>query len=315
VSGVGPERRVVKADTLEATLLPELGGKVASLRFRGMELLQGPLRAYAMRTASMDFEESDASGFDECLPTVAACTIAGAAGEVRVPDHGEFWRLPCAVDQRSEGEVALVATGKMFPLRLERTLTVDGSTLRIGYRLENIGKEKTPYLWSAHPLFAVDEGDVIVLPESMKELTVEGSTGGRLGAKGRVVTWPVAEALNGARVDLSRAGKLSDAVGDKVFGECSAEGWAAIERRRAGVRVQVEFDAGPTPRPGSYLGLWMCYGGWPERQEKRQQCVALEPCTAPGDSLAEALERGCARFLAPGKAANWWMTIAVSEIS
>lgn len=311
-------RLIVKTDTLEVTVLPELGGKIASLRYKGrgpgLDLLQAPLREYALRTPGMAFDESDASGFDECLPTVSACTIAGAAGEVQVPDHGEIWQMPWAYDQRGERELRLTATGRLFPLRLERTLTVEGSTLRIGYRLENVGEVEAPYVWSAHPLFAVDEGDRIVLPESVKELKVEDSARNRVGAKGDVVAWPVAETPHGGMVDLSRAGKLSDGVGDKVYAVAPTDGWAEIERRRRGVRVRVEFDVERAPHLESYLGLWLCYGGWPEGQANRQQCVALEPCTAPVDSLAEALEKGWAKRLAPGQADFWRVRIAVSEL-
>src|ERR1700739_670126 len=107
---------MMKTDTLEATILPELGGKIASLRYKGVDLLQAPLRTYALRTWEMGFEESDASGFDECLPSVSACEIAGAAGVVRVPDHGEFWRLPCTVKRRGEHELKLTAMGRVLPL-------------------------------------------------------------------------------------------------------------------------------------------------------------------------------------------------------
>lgn len=314
MGGEGLEPLILKTDTLETVALPALGGKVASLRYKGTELLQAPLREYAPRTAEMRFEESDASGFDECLPTVAACRITATAGVVDIPDHGEFWRLPCAVERRGEREAKLTATGRVLPLRLERTLTVNGGVLRIEYRLENAGEAEMPYIWSAHPLFAVDEGDAIVLPDEVRELTVEGSARERLGAKGRVIPWPVARSEAGEPVDISRAGKPGDDVGDKVYIAAPlsspAGGWAAIERKRAGVRVQVGFDAALTP----YLGLWLCYGGWPEGEANRQQCVAIEPCTGPGDSLAEALEREWARFLAPGHAVGWWMTIGASGI-
>ena len=310
MSGLDLDRLILKTDTLEATVLPALGGKVASLRYGGFELLQGPLREYAPRTPGMRFEDSDASGFDDCLPTVAGCSIETDQGPVEVPDHGEFWQLASTVEQRGEREVSLAATGRGVPLRLERRLMVEGSTLRVEYRLENVGTAAAPYLWSAHPSFAVDEGDATVLPKSVHEVTVEGSAHGRLGAKGTVVQWPVAEMPSGERLDLSRAGKPTDEVGDKVFGAAPQAGWAAIERRRVGVRVQVGFDAARTP----YLGLWLCYGGWPEGRTKRQQCVGLEPCTAPADSLAEALERGWARVLAPGQVTQWWMTIGVSEL-
>ena len=304
------ERLVLETDALSVEVLPALGGKVASLQYGGVELLQQPLQPYAARTPEMRFEESDASGFDECLPSVSACEIAEPAGMVRIPDHGEFWRLPCEVEMRGANEVKLTATGSVLPLRFERTLKADGGTLRVAYRVENTGENEAPYLWSAHPLFSVDEDDAIVLPESVSEARVEGSAGERLGAKGSVVNWPDAELRDGEKVKLSRAGNVSDNIGDKLYAAAPHEGWAQIERRRAGLRVRVGFDPGLLP----WLGLWLCYGGWPEGQARRQQCVALEPCTAPGDSLAEALEKGWARVLAPGQSVVWWMTIAVSEI-
>ncbi|MGC2213898.1 MAG: hypothetical protein WA602_11900, partial [Silvibacterium sp.] len=88
----GFEVLLLKTDTLEVEMLPALGGKVSSLRRNGVELLQAPLRPYALRTAAMGFEASDASGFDECLPSVSECVIAGPSGEIGIPDHGEFWR-------------------------------------------------------------------------------------------------------------------------------------------------------------------------------------------------------------------------------
>ncbi len=221
------------------------------------------------------------------------------------------WRLPCEVEQRGLREMRLTATGSVLPLRLERTLKLEGDTLRIAYRLENVGEVEVPHVWSAHPLFCVDPGDAIVLPPSVQQVSVEASAQDRLGTKGSVHQWPIAELRDGEKVDLSRAGNVSDNIGDKLYAAAPAEGWAAIERRGPGLRVKVGFDPALCP----YLGLWLCYGGWPQGQASRQQCVALEPCTAPGDSLAEALEKGSARMLAPGQSSLWWMTVSVSELS
>ena len=72
-------RRELKTDTFSVDVLPALGGKIASMRKNGVELLQQPLQPYAPRTLWTGFEESDASGFDECLPSVSACEIASTA--------------------------------------------------------------------------------------------------------------------------------------------------------------------------------------------------------------------------------------------
>jgi galactose mutarotase-like enzyme len=304
------ERLVLKTDTLAMEMLPALGGKIASLRCRGIELLQAPLRPYAERNLRMGFDESDASGIDECLPSVSACEITGRAGTVAIPDHGEFWRLPCQTEQRGPDEMRMTATGSVLPLRFERTLKLDGGELQIAYRLKNVGEGEVPYVWSAHPLFSVDAGDAIVLPSSVRKVRVEGSAHERLGTKGEVHNWPVTELHSSEKVDLSLAGDVSDNIGDKLYTAAPQEGWASIERRRYGLRVQVGFDPGFS----AYLGLWLCYGGWPEGQARRQQCVAIEPCTAPEDSLATALEKGWAKTLNPGETAVWRMTIGVSEI-
>lgn len=305
MDGHGLNRVRMKTDTLTAEILPELGGKVASLRHHDVELLQPPLNPYAQRSATMGFEESDASGFDECLPSVSACEIAG---EIHIPDHGEFWRLPCKIEQPSENEVLLTASGSVLPLRLERKLTLRDNSLRVDYRLENTGASAVPYIWSAHPLFAVDEGDVVMLPPSAAQVIVEGSAQDRLGRKGAQLGWPIAELPGGAKVDLSTAGNIRDGIGDKLYANAPPEGWAAVERRKHGIRVTVKFDSALTP----CLGLWLCYGGWPEGNTARQQCVALEPCTAPGDSLAKAIQRKWARKLAPGQSDSWWMAMNVT---
>lgn len=304
-------RLALKTDKLEVELLPELGGKISSLRRNGTELLQGQLKPYTLRTPTIRFEESDASGFDECLPSVSACEIVWPSKTIQIPDHGEFWRLPCQVTHQKVNEVHLSAIGSVLPLRFDRKLKLQGETLQIDYRVENTGDVNTPYVWSAHPLFCVDPDDEIVLPPSVHKVSVEASTRDRLGAKGSVHNWPVAELKGNGQINLSQVGRASDDTGDKLYTIAPTEGWAAIERKRAGLRVAVGFDV----KSALYLGLWLCYGGWPEGNGNRQQCVALEPCTAPGDSLALALEKGWARILTPGQSSSWTITITVSELS
>jgi galactose mutarotase-like enzyme len=309
----GGSRIAMQTDTLRVEVMPAMGGKIASLRWLpgDVELLQAPLAPYAPRTMEMGFEESDASGWDECLPSVAACMVKTEPGVVSVPDHGDFWRLEWECEQAGN-EMRMAATGVSLPLRLERTLKLSGNALEVEYRVENAGRAAVEYAWSAHPLFAVEAGDRIVLPASVKQVRVEGSK--RLGRKGAVHGWPrcctASESGGGASVDLSVAGDIQDGVGDKVFAEAPPEGWAAIERRRQGVRVEMSFDAHRTP----WLGLWLCYGGWPEGKANRQQCVAIEPCTAPVDSLAEAQKHGWARRLDVGESAAWPLEVRVRAV-
>ena len=302
---------ILKTDTMTATVLPQLGGKIASLKMNGTELLQQPLRPYALRTFTMGFEESDASGFDECLPSVAACVIPNSNGKTEIPDHGEFWRLPCAIEALAPNRVKLTAAGTALPLRFERTLRLEGNTLRIDYRVENTGLEEIPYAWAAHPLFSVDPGDVISLPPSVQQVKVEGSAHSRLGAAGTVLGWPMTTLPDGSSAALHIVGDTSEQIGDKLFAAAPPESWYILDRKKAGLRLRIDFDPSLSP----YLGLWLCYGGWPEGQANRQNCVAIEPCNAPVDSLEAALQSGLARHLAPRQSDSWWMTISLIVVS
>jgi galactose mutarotase-like enzyme len=155
----------------------------------------------------MSFDAGDASGWDECLPSVAACTVPTAGGTALVPDHGDLWRVAWESQgsgNREEGTgntagksgqahgsdpapISLLGECFSLPLELERTLSlreVDGGwRLNLDYTLTNMGDHPVPWSWAAHPLFAVEPGDRIVLPQSIQTLSVQGSGGGRLGKK------------------------------------------------------------------------------------------------------------------------------------
>ena len=308
------ENVLIQKENCSVTILPRLGGKVASIRVRGNELLQAPLAPPGPRTHTMSFDASDASGWDECLPSVAGCTVETAAGRAEVPDHGDLWRVAWEEIAAGRDFVTLRGTCFSLPLVLERTTTLaetgKGWQLRQDYKLTNQGNYAVPWSWAAHPLFATTEGDRIQLPESIRQLRVEGSAGSRLGVHGDTVAWPVAILSNGSRTDLRVAQLPASGIGDKLFtGVLGAEeNWCVLERPSAGVRIRVSFDPAATP----YLGLWICYGGWPDHPGPKQNCVALEPSTAPVDSLA--LGGPWTRRLEPGESDVWPMLIDIEII-
>jgi galactose mutarotase-like enzyme len=320
------ENVLIQAGKCAVTILPQFGGKIASIRVGDLELLQRPLTDYATRTRTMSFDASDASGWDECLPSVAACMVETNGGTASIPDHGDLWRVEWKSRDRGSGirdrveaganEGAVTLRGECFSLSLalERTVKLTesgkGCELRLEYTVSNTGRSPAPWSWSAHPLFVAEEGDRIVLPDSIATLRVEGSGGERLGKAGNLVDWPLATLAEGSRSDLSVAQSPESGIGDKLFAGPLDEGenWCALERKKAGVKIRVRFDAAATP----YLGLWVCYGGWPERPGTKQMCVALEPATSPMDSLAET--GPWSRVLAAKKTFSWPMTVDIETI-
>jgi galactose mutarotase-like enzyme len=300
------ENVILTRGCLALEVLPALGAKLSSLRYGGKELFQQPLIPYASRTRTMGFEESDASGFDECLPSVAACRVETSDGIVSIPDHGDFWRISWDCQQTGANELLLEAQGFSLPIRFRKTVRLEEDAVHLLYEVRNTGTSACSYLWSAHPLFAVESGDRIVLPSPVNELSVEGSGTGRLA--GKHCAWPMAATADGGTVDLSIAGSSSEGIGDKLFASTPDAGWCALERPGLNLRLEVQFDQQITP----YLGLWLCYGGWPKGHTARQYCVALEPCMAPADSLALGGE--WAHSLAPGQAESWPLTIRLSSL-
>jgi galactose mutarotase-like enzyme len=331
------ENVLIRTGDCAVTILPRFGGKIASIRIADRELLQGPLAPYGPRSRTMSFDAGDASGWDECLPSVAPCTVETEGGTARIPDHGDLWRVEWKREDQGPGtrnqglgnnhsggdrsslgasNQPVTLRGECFslPLRLERTVTLTNSPkgwkLRLDYTVTNMGRAPTPWSWSAHPLFSVEAGDRIVLPDSIATLRVEGSGGSRLGKSGDLVAWPLATLANGSRADLSVAQGPESGIGDKLFaGPLQGdENWCALERPKAGVNLRVRFDTAATP----YLGLWICNGGWPERPGAKQMCVAMEPATAPVDSLAQT--GSWSRVLAAKETFSWPMTVEIEAI-
>ena len=122
----------------------------------------------------MTFDQGDASGWDECLPSVAACSVKTAAGQAEIPDHGDLWRVEWARQgagnrehAKSDGD-SLNLMGKCFSLPLEvgtkhsahRNATAVGVSISTT-AFDNCGKYAVPWSWAAHPLFVCEKGDRI----------------------------------------------------------------------------------------------------------------------------------------------------------
>ena len=323
------ENVVIAAGDCSVTLMPEFGGKIATITAYGHQLLQPPLMDYSERTHETPFDQSDASGWDECLPSVGACTVHTPAGPAHIPDHGDLWRIPWDLVSHTPDSVTLRAQCFSLPLELTRSISVreitTGWQLCLEYTLVNRGSHAIPWSWAAHSLFSVEPGDSLHLPEEIQTLRLEGSGNNRLGSSGDIITWPIAKLPAGSspedeRDDQKGIQKTDDlrivkpaitAIGDKLFAgpiTDPASGWCIIERPSVGLRITIRFSVTHTP----YLGLWICYGGWPDRPGPKQTCVALEPATAPVDSLAQT--GPWSRSLAPGASFSWPMNIELQSI-
>lgn len=295
-----------------ARVIPEYGGKIDALASASGRdwLWHDPHRLYRRLEPDGCFADFDLSGWDECFPTIAACGYPDPPF-VELPDHGELWSRPWEVVERSERSLLLRRRGEALPYLFERRAAIDDSgTLSLAYRLDNLAETPLRWTWSAHPLFAAEEGMRIHLPESAS-MSKEFGFGGRIGDDGAdgsggrfgLHHWPVVTGSDGRRHDLSEIDLPEPPVIDKVVVRGLAEGWAAL-CEPGGESIRLEFPTELVP----FLGVCANLGAWPFG-DRPGRWVALEPATGGTDRLDEAAARGDAQLLGPGATTSWQLRV------
>ena len=184
---------------VEVAIVPSLGGKILSLKNRrsGRQWMWRPDggRLFASRPGD-PFETGTMSGADDCLPTVAACEIAGRP----IPDHGEVWSRPCEVESLQQNVLQTRLDLSSIPARFERAISLHDHIVRIDYRLENLSDDPHPFLWAFHPLMKIEIGDELAVP--VNDVSVEVATLPGV-QRGNRWTWPAPmPGINLHRMDL-----------------------------------------------------------------------------------------------------------------
>lgn len=296
-------------------VLPELGGKIVSLRssISGTEFLwQDPSRPYRTPQYGDDFGNYDASGWDECFPSIGACAYPAApwSGSV-VPDHGELWSIPWHAEQADDTTLYLHTYGVRFPYHFEKwiRLVPDAAGFTLRYRVTNLSPFPFPHLWSAHPLFAAEEGMRILLPgtPNMRLQHVIGERG-ISGDVGDEYTWPWLPSLSGHAVDYREIGSPALDANDKVVLDAPPEGWCALYRPHSGEYVGLTF----TPDEIPFVGICVNHGGWPFTGA-RGFWVAVEPCTGWPDRLDQAVPDGAVATLPAGQTVEWKLDLRIGH--
>ncbi|MGE5109669.1 MAG: hypothetical protein ACM3JB_02345 [Acidobacteriaceae bacterium] len=294
---------------LRMSFLPELGAKMNSLKslVTGREFLLQPASPYRYPAYGKDFADFDTSGFDECFPTVSPCVypVGQLAGQ-RLPDHGDLWSIPWRHETESSG-LLFEAEVQSLPCVFRKRVRLEGSSVLLRYEVENRSDIDFYWLWSAHPLLAVDSGCRIVLPREVTEVFVNWSRNDRLGKFRDTCGWPIARTRRGEDVDLTLLTSAKAGTADKLFTPLLAAGECGL-RYESGESLFFHFS----PKEVPYVGLWICQGGWPT-SANGHFTLALEPCTGRPDSLESAIKSGECKALAGRKKANWDLKLEVNH--
>lgn len=258
---------VVQGRGVAATVDLGVGGRVVGLEAHGREWL-APSAAPAVGETA--FVRPGMGGWDEAIPTVAACTLADGTA---LPDHGDAWRLRWRTEAADDERVVARVELESVPLVLERTIERTQAGLRWSYRATTASDRPVVFLWAAHPQFAAPPGTRIDLGGEAR-FTEEHPRRRPMGS-------PPAE---GAIEGLTPGASL------KLF--THSLGRAGVVHAD-GAALDLHWD--PIAMP--FLGLF-----WDRGEFGPTPIVAIEPTFAPTDAAnrARALPRAT-----PGSPVAW----------
>lgn len=302
------EAVVLTSGEVRATVLPGLGAKIISVidRRADRELVwRDPSRSLADLPADALYSDGDASGIDDCFPTVDACELDGA---ISLQDHGYVWSRPWswshhdnAVDFAIEGSFGPVA--RSFKLR--RTISIDGARLRLDYILINTGDDDLTYQWTGHPLFQAVPGMQILLPDN-PDMRTGFAMGGRVDLSRPSWRWPMLPTVDGVAVDAGEVLSWSAGLNEKYWAAGSPKP-CRLRYPESDEELVIDYD-----RSGlDAIAICVNYGGWPSQNPG--YWVAVEPSTSPHDALTTTCASGNGRILRPGEAHSWWWSLGVER--
>jgi galactose mutarotase-like enzyme len=287
----------LSSDQLSVTVLAGRGARITSLRNvrDGREwLLQSREPALGARPEpDTIFTETDNYGWDEMFPTVDACTFpTDPYLGTPVPDHGELWSRPWEVVQETDVLVSHRLRSDRFGYTFERTLRLEGATLRGDYRcVVNAGTGAAlPLLWTPHPQFFMNEGTRLELP-GQRSTVLDTSTPDNL----RTVAWTG---------DLVVERDVEPGGDRMVYLHPEDEVDHATLLDPLGSWLRMSWDRSFAP----YLGFWQDHGRY-----TRARVLAVEPSNGFFDELGRACRNEMVTRFAPGEPVTWWVEVALGE--
>jgi galactose mutarotase-like enzyme len=232
----------------ELAVRPERGGRITSLRLDGEELLEQGIGIDD--PGASGFVASGAFGWDEMVPTVDATDS--------LPDHGEAWRMPWHVGEKSGTSVFMRCSGRVVPWELGRRIELEEDRLRVSYTYTNRGTSPQYAYWCAHPLFKFESGMEIGVPDGARlAQLVEGESEKVFLAAGSVdrvrLAW-----LSGAAIELAWDARVTPYVGVWVCnGDLDGYRQVAVEPATGGGDRPDSGEPAPLLGPGEELKWWL----------------------------------------------------------
>jgi len=311
---LGLDSVVIENNLLRIRVVPELGCKIVEIYDLENDhewLWRDKSRPIKLAKYGDAYDRYDISGFDECFPNIGISKYP-ENDEVELPDHGEIWSLPWKVTDFAANFSASVI-GKLFNYRFTRKISLEGRKITLSYSVSNDGDSEFKYMWSAHPLFKIDEGMQIEISGNPKMLK-EFGFGGRIGDDGEAWygghlsehTWSKVVGSDGNLNDMSEV-SLAKILTDKVVLDAPIDGVVKLKKLKSGRALTMKFAPSEVP----FLGICYNFGAWPLTGEPATW-VALEPTTGRTDRLDECMKLGSANILKAKESKTWQIELEIN---
>lgn len=249
--------------------------------------------------SSESFIDLFVGGWFEMFPTTGwPGTLRGAVGPAMSLLHGEAMRLPWVIMHRDasalEASVEMVRT----PFRLTRRLEIAGAELVVSERAENLSPLPAPFVWGHHPCFdratfAGGRFEIDVASAEVPGPVYDEAHNSLVG--GAAFTFPQAPMVGGGARDIAAIPQAADGRHEQTS-LVVRHGGVRITAPRIGRAFSLTWDERDFP----YVLLWQDYLADGAAFWGTCDTFAVEPSSAPGRSLDDAVAAGAVRDLAPG---------------
>lgn len=238
-------------------------------------------------------------GWFEMFPTTGfPGTLQGAVGTARSFLHGEVMRLPWQVTYEDISSVEASVTAVRTPLQLTRRLEITDGELTVTERARNLAPVPVPFVWGHHPCFdrATFAGGRIELDVQRAEVPapVFDEANNTLAAAASF-DFPEAPTASGGMRDVAAIPEEPDGRHEQ----------SSLVVRRGGMRITAPrigrvFCLEWSERDFPYVLLWQDYRAQGMAFWGTADTFAVEPSSAPGRSVDDAVAAGAVRWLEPG---------------
>ena len=227
------------------------------------------------------------------------------AGDTDIPMHGDVPRIAWEV-ARLDPDSAVCTARTPSGFDVERSLRLDGPSLRVATRARNVSGVERIATWGEHPCFARDvfAGGSLSIDASSAFITPEASDPAATRfAPGQRFDWPRALGVHGGYDDVTLVPTIADGRHDHVCATLAAPD-LEVTAPGLGGRIRVSVDLTSTPE----LLYWQHF--LPDSSPWSGDVFGLEVCSAPGRTLDDARAANAVSVVAPEGVVEWSMTVA-----